>query len=49
MKGKVGGFWNKVFMEILGLLFLVNQCYMFFLPFCPAFLTDSCSLHSGMV
>ena len=33
MKGKVGGFWNKVFMEILGLLFLVNQCYMFFFAF----------------
>ena len=26
-----------------------GQCYMVFLPFCPASLTESCSLHSGMV
>ena len=26
-----------------------GQCYMFFLPFCPASFTESCSLHSGMV
>ena len=26
-----------------------GQCYMVFLPFCPASLTESCSLHSGVV
>ena len=48
MKGKVAGYWNKILMEILGLLFPVNVT-CFFLPFCPASLTESCSLHSCMV
>ena len=26
-----------------------GQCYMVFLPFCPVSLTESCSLHSGVV
>ena len=29
MKGKVGGYWNKIFMEILGLLFRVNVEWFF--------------------
>ena len=29
MKGKVGGYWNKIFMEILGLLFRVNVTWFF--------------------
>ena len=32
MKGKVAGYWNKILMEILGLLFRVNvTCFFAFL------------------
>ena len=37
MKGKVGGQWNKFFMEFSG------QCYMVFLPFFPVSLPELCS------
>ena len=30
MKGKVGGWWNKIFMEIFW-----SNCYMGFLPLSP--------------
>ena len=41
MKGNVGVYWNKIFMEISALLFRVSVTWFFFLPFCPASLTEN--------
>jgi len=42
MKGKVGGQWNKIFMEILG------SMLHGFLPFSPVSLTEWCSFWYGL-
>ena len=42
MKGKVGGQWNKIFMEIYKSILHV------FLPFSPVSLTELCSLSYGL-
>ena len=47
MKGKVDGFLKDFQGNFRAPV--SGQCYMVFLHFCPASLTESCSLHSGMV
>ena len=42
MKGKVGGRWNKIFMEIF------RSMLHGFLPFSPVSLTESCSFWYGL-
>ena len=42
MKGKVGGKWNKIFMETL------RSMLHGFLPFSPVSLTESCSFCCGL-
>ena len=44
MKGKVGGRWNKIFIEIFRSILHV----FFFLPFSPVFLTELCSFWYGL-
>ena len=41
MKGKVGGQWNKIYMEIY------KSILHGFLPFSPVSLTELCSFWSG--
>ena len=43
MKGKVGGRWNKIFIEIFK-----SILHVFFLPFSPVFLTELCSFWYGL-
>ena len=42
MKGKVGGQWNKIFMEIFG------SILHGFLPFSPVSFTELCSFWSAL-
>ena len=42
MKGKVGGEWNKIFMEIFRSM--LHSC----LPFSPVSLTELCPFRSGL-
>ena len=42
MKGKVGGKWNKIFMEIF------RSMLHGFLPFSAVSLTESCSVWCGL-
>ena len=42
MKGKVGGLWNKTFMEIC------SSIVHGFLPFCPMSSTELCSFWYGL-
>ena len=43
MKGKVGGRWNKIFIEIFR-----SILHVFFLPFSPVSLTELCSFWYGL-
>ena len=42
MKGEVGGWWNKIFMEIF------TSMLHGFLPFSPVSLTELCSFWYGL-
>ena len=44
MKGKVGGRWNKIFIDI----FRSMLHFFFFLPFSPVSLTELCSFWYGL-
>ena len=44
MKGKVGGQWNKIFMEIKKYRSILHG----FLPFSPVSLTELCSFWYGL-
>ena len=43
MKGKVGGRWNKIFIEIFR-----SILHVFFLPFSPVSLAELCSFWYGL-
>ena len=43
MRGKVGGRWNKIFIEIFR-----SILHVFFLPFSPVSLAELCSFWYGL-